>query len=86
LFGDVGRFDNKHYITRHPVPNFDIVDQVKSDLGIGLQFSLNIPDYLGKDRGFALRYEIPFWLSDPSLGEKSFKFRNLIGIGAIISL
>ncbi|MEX1159717.1 MAG: hypothetical protein WEA79_02630 [Balneolaceae bacterium] len=56
-----------------------------SDAGIGFQFSLNIPDVLGKDRGFAVRYEIPFWLSD-SGDESNFKFRSLIGIGAVISL
>lgn len=60
--------------------------QTVADAGIGLQFSINIPDWLGKDRGLALRYEIPLWLSNPVNGEESFKFRNLIGIGAVISL
>jgi len=45
---------------------------------------LNIPDYLGKPRGFVLRYDIPFWLSDPDSGD-SFKFRSLIGFGAVLS-
>jgi len=56
------------------------------DAGIGLQFSLNIPDFLGKPRGFALRYEIPFWISEPDAGNSNFEFRNLIGFGAVISL
>ncbi len=56
-----------------------------ADAGTGLQFSVNIPDYLGKDRGFFIRYDIPFWLSDPSGSESKFAFRQLIGLGAIIS-
>ncbi len=95
VFGDVGRLANNSFQTRDLTtvnPAIPIVvtetevDRIRADAGIGLQFSLNIPDYLGKDRGFALRYEIPFWISDPGSGKKSFKFRNLIGIGAIISL
>ncbi|MFY0683506.1 MAG: hypothetical protein JXR20_03075 [Balneola sp.] len=57
-----------------------------ADAGVGLQFSLNIPDFLGKPRGFAIRYEIPFWISDPDNGDSNFEFRNLIGFGAVISL
>lgn len=56
-----------------------------ADAGIGLQFSFNIPDYLGKDRGIFIRYDVPFWLSDPDHGESNISFRQLIGIGAIIS-
>ncbi|MEQ8525585.1 hypothetical protein [Gracilimonas sp.] len=62
------------------------LEKTVSDAGVGVQFSINIPDWLGKDRGFAIRYEVPFWISDPENGEKTFKFRNLIGIGAVISL
>lgn len=57
-----------------------------SDAGPGFMLSLNIPDYLGKSRGFALRYEIPLWLSHPAAGEEELQFRHLIGIGAVISL
>tara|TARA_R110002124_G_scaffold183735_10_gene351266 strand:- start:6160 stop:7311 length:1152 start_codon:yes stop_codon:yes gene_type:complete len=56
------------------------------DAGVGLQFSLNIPDFLGKPRGFAVRYEVPFWISNPNDGNSNFEFRNLIGFGAVISL
>ncbi len=56
------------------------------DAGLGLQFSLNIPDFLGKPRGFAIRYEVPFWISEPDAGKSNFEFRNLIGFGAVISL
>ena len=60
-------------------------DRTLSDAGLGFLFSIDIPDYLGKSRGLALRYDLPLWLSDPS-AEESFAFRNVIGIGAIISL
>lgn len=56
-----------------------------ADAGLGFTFSLNIPDYLGKPRGFMLRYDIPLWLSDPK-GEQNFSYRNIIGIGAVFSL
>ncbi|TVQ04571.1 MAG: hypothetical protein EA359_06205 [Balneolaceae bacterium] len=55
-----------------------------SNAGAGFSLSLNIPDYHGKPRGFVLRYEIPFWLSDPG-DEDSFKLRHLMGFGAVIS-
>lgn len=57
-----------------------------ADAGLGLQFSINIPDFLGKPRGFAIRYEVPFWISEPDAGDSNFEFRNLIGFGAVISL
>lgn len=60
-------------------------DRVLSDAGVGFMFSLNIPDYLGKPRGIKIRYDIPFWLSNPG-DQTNFKYRNVIGIGAVISL
>jgi hypothetical protein len=56
-----------------------------SNAGTGFSLSLNIPDYQGKSRGFVLRYEIPFWLSEPG-DEDSFKLRHLVGFGAVISI
>lgn len=82
VFGDVGRtFDKEDTLNLPTVENSTWV----ADAGVGLQFSINIPDYLGKDRGVAIRYEVPFWVSEPMGAEKHFKFRNLIGIGAVIS-
>lgn len=59
--------------------------RVLSDAGLGFLFSIDIPDYLGKSRGIVLRYDMPFWLSNPGT-EKAFKFRQLFGIGTTISL
>ncbi|GAA5520753.1 hypothetical protein LQ318_03385 [Aliifodinibius salicampi] len=56
-----------------------------SDAGPGFMFSINIPDYLGKNRGLMLRYDLPLWLSHPG-DASSFKFRNVIGLGAVINL
>ena len=56
-----------------------------ADAGLGFLFSINIPDYLGKPRGIAIRYDLPFWLSHPGM-DNSIDFRNVIGIGAVISL
>lgn len=63
----------------------DITTDVLADAGLGLQLSMNIPDYLGKDRGIFIRYEIPFWLSQVDTEESNFSFRQLIGVGAIFS-
>lgn len=60
-------------------------DRVLSDAGLGFMFSLNIPDYLGKPRGIKIRYDVPLWLSNPG-DENNFKYRNIIGIGTVISL
>jgi len=56
-----------------------------SDAGLGFMFSLNIPDYLGKPRGIRIRYDLPLWLSNPG-EENNFKYRSVIGIGAVIPL
>lgn len=56
-----------------------------SDAGAGFQLLFNIPDYLGKSRGLVLRYDMPLWLSHPG-SDNAFEFRNVIGIGATISL
>ncbi|MDZ7714917.1 MAG: hypothetical protein U5J95_01770 [Balneolaceae bacterium] len=56
-----------------------------SDAGLGFMLSINIPDYLGKDRGIKIRYDIPAWLSNPA-GSNNFKYRSIIGIGAVIDL
>ena len=55
-----------------------------ADAGTGFSISLNIPGYLGKNRGFVFRYDIPFWLSE-SGNEDAFKFRSLFAFGAVIS-
>lgn len=75
LFFDHGR--SLEMIDKEPKGSF-------SNAGTGFSLSLNLPDYRGKERGFVLRYEIPFWLSDPT-DEKSFKVRHLFGFGAVIS-
>ncbi len=57
-----------------------------ADAGPGFALSLRIPDYLGKVRGFTIRYEIPIWLSHPQPGVSNFAYRSIIGVGAVISL
>lgn len=76
LFFDVG--------TSLGITSFE-EDRVLSDAGPGFLFSINIPDYLGQSRGIFIRYDMPLWLSNPGT-KNSFKFRNIVGIGAIISL
>lgn len=54
-----------------------------ADAGPGFQLSVNIPDYLGKNRGLFLRYDVPLWISAPELNENKFRYRQVIGIGAL---
>ena len=61
------------------------VDETYADAGGGFAVSFNIPDSLGKPRGFVFRFEVPFWLSDPAEGNNSVRFRSLFGLGAIIA-
>lgn len=82
LFLDAGRSLNLH--ENESDNEFYDSNTLFSNAGAGFSLSLNIPDYLGKPRGFVLRYEIPFWLSEPG-DEDAFKFRNLFGFGAVIS-
>jgi hypothetical protein len=56
-----------------------------ADAGAGFSFGVNIPDNLGKTRGFVIRFDLPFWLSDP-LNEDPFEFRHLFSFGAVISI
>ncbi|MDX1670784.1 MAG: hypothetical protein R3211_00480 [Balneolaceae bacterium] len=60
-------------------------ERLLSDAGLGFMLALNIPDYLGNQRGIFLRYDVPLWLSNPGIGER-IEWRNIIGIGAVISL
>lgn len=85
LFADAGYFSAQGY-REDDIYIDETVQESYADAGIGLQFSFNIPDYLGKDRGFAVRYELPLWLSKPQGDENPFEFRQLIGVGAVISL
>ncbi|MFO8028287.1 MAG: hypothetical protein R6U28_00325 [Cyclonatronaceae bacterium] len=54
--------------------------------GAGFMLSLNIPDYMGQNRGFFLRYELPVWLSDPDENEDSFRLRHLLGVGILFRM
>ncbi len=55
---------------------------VQLNAGPGFMLSLNIPDYIGQDRGFFIRYELPVWVSDVPDGEDTFEIRHLLGVGA----
>src|SRR5690625_2965779 len=47
--------------------------ELMADAGAGISLSFNIPDNYGKPRGFVLRYEVPFWLSEPG-GKRCVRF------------
>lgn len=96
IFGDFGTIGDRvqrletnapfPFVSINPPPTFVTTEnELLADAGAGLQISFNIPDYLANDRGLFLRYEVPFWLSAPQEGDPNFKYRTLIGFGAIFS-
>ena len=56
--------------------------QLLLNTGAGFMLSFNIPDYLGRDRGFFIRYEIPFWVSEVPGDEDNFDIRHVLGVGS----
>ena len=88
LFFDIGAGDNEMFFSNSEInpTGLEASDTgLLSDAGLGFQLSANIPDYLGKDRGLFIRYDIPFWLSSPSNHENNFRYRSVVGIGAIFN-
>lgn len=81
LFYDIG---TSLGIAEKKFEGINRLDGVLADAGAGFSLTMNIPDYLGKPRGFVFRYDIPFWLSEPGT-EDAFKYRSLFEFGAIIS-
>lgn len=55
-----------------------------ADAGAGFAMSLNIPDQLGRPRGFILRFDMPVWLSEPDQDDSPFKIRGVFSLGAVI--
>ena len=86
-FRTYGFFDFGKGTKKLPSGTIDPLKDVLAlfDAGIGSQFSINIPDYLGKDRGIFIRYDVPFWISKPDTNSRNFSYRQVIGIGAIFS-
>ncbi|MEX0685450.1 MAG: hypothetical protein WD098_05535 [Balneolales bacterium] len=87
MLGDFLNFNSYLFFdTGAPFDYDEGFDQTYSDAGAGFLLSMNIPDYVGRQRGFVFRYDIPFWLSDPASGNDALKFRHLVSIGAVIGL
>jgi len=61
-------------------------NSVKSNAGAGISVGLNIPDYLGRSRSLALRYDVPAWLSKPQANGENWKYRSVFGIWSVINL
>lgn len=59
--------------------------KIRSDAGAGFSIGLNIPDYLGRNRTIALRYDVPVWLSHPVNDSPHWKYRSVVGIWSVIS-
>ncbi len=57
---------------------------VIGNAGLGLHFRFNLPDYLAESRGFSIRWDVPFWVSDPVIDEKVLKFRHQLSFDIII--
>lgn len=51
--------------------------------GVGFELSFNAPDYLGRERGFQVRFDIPFWFFDSNNDRSTFELRPILGLGSI---
>ncbi len=81
VFGGV--LNSRMYIfSDHGLAN----NSVKSNAGAGISVGLNIPDYLGRSRSLALRYDVPAWLSEPQVKGENWKYRSVLGIWSVINL
>ncbi|MCH8568144.1 MAG: hypothetical protein LAT67_07770 [Balneolales bacterium] len=58
--------------------------EILSNAGPGLALTLNIPDQIGKPRGFIVRYDVPLYVSSPSDNRDAFRYRSLFSLGAVI--
>lgn len=56
--------------------------RIMADAGAGVMLSFDIPDFRGRERGFHIRYEVPFLVHQG--GSSSFAFRHHAGVGAQI--
>jgi hypothetical protein len=78
-----GVLNSRMYVfTDHGLAN----NSVKSNAGAGFTVGLNIPDYLGRSRTLALRYDVPAWLSKPLSNEPKWNYRSVFGIWSVINL
>lgn len=61
-----------------------ITNKYIANAGIGILAYFNLPDYLAAERGFAIRWDVPFWVSDPFGTQNNFAFRNQLSFDIII--
>ena len=84
--GDLLKLDSYLFFDAGYLHDGDSWQDPLMNAGAGLTLSLNIEDYLGRDRGFFLRYELPVWLSETWDDESNFRLRHLLGLGMVIRL
>lgn len=53
------------------------------DAGVGFEVSTNIPDYLGRERGFQIRFDLPFWFYDSNTEQSFTELKPILGFGSI---
>lgn len=84
--GDVLRLESYLFADAGYMYELSDWQDLRLNAGGGLLWSLNIPDYLGQNRGFFIRYEIPFWLSDAGNEGDNFQVRHLLGLGMLFRM
>ncbi|MDG5765925.1 hypothetical protein QA596_00510 [Balneolales bacterium ANBcel1] len=80
--GDLLRFESYVFADAGLFHDHNGWQQVQANAGAGFMLSLNIPDYMGRNRGFFIRYELPVWLSEPAGEDSALDVRHLLGVGA----
>lgn len=80
--GDLLRLESYLFSDAGVFYNHSDWQKLLMNAGPGFMLSLNIPDYLGQNRGFFIRYELPLWISDVNDEDDHLEIRHLLGIGA----
>lgn len=55
-----------------------------ANAGAGVLLHFNLPDQFGLQRGFTIRWDLPFWVSDPLDKESGITFRQQLSFDIII--
>ena len=82
LFNDVGMISIRELPSVPPHPSYDSEFWLVN-AGLGFELSFNLPDYLGRKRGFQLRLDLPFWFYDSNEEETEFDIKPILGLGSI---
>ncbi len=88
FIGDLLKFHSYVFFDSGGIFHFSgnpVLQKPLSDSGAGFTVSFSFPDNAGSMKKVTIRYDVPFWLSNPA-GNSNWKYRNVLALSAIISI